>query len=57
MKCPMCGATMVIDEWNGWVWECFHCYYTGRDATDEEIEKQECEIEAYLKTRRGFLKE
>jgi hypothetical protein len=43
---------MVIAEWNGWVWECFHCDYVGRIATNEETEKQEDEIEAYLKQQR-----
>lgn len=52
MKCSNCGAPMVIAEWNGWVWECFHCDYVGRIATNEETEKQEDEIEAYLKQQR-----
>ena len=43
---------MVIDEWNGWRWQCAFCGYTGRDATDEEVEKQETEIEAYLKIQK-----
>lgn len=39
---------MIIDEWNGWVWTCFNCDYSGRAATDEEVEKQEAEVEIYL---------
>jgi len=46
---------MVIDEWSGWVWTCFHCDYVDRSATDEEIEKQEAEIKAYLKIQRGVF--
>ena len=34
---------MAIDEWNGWIWTCFHCDETGRKATSEEVEKQEKE--------------
>jgi uncharacterized Zn finger protein (UPF0148 family) len=41
MKCPCCGTPLVIDEWGGWIWTCFHCDYTARPATDEEIEAQE----------------
>ena len=39
MKCPECGTEMIIDEWSGWVWTCFNCYYVGKPATDEELEK------------------
>jgi ribosomal protein L37AE/L43A len=49
MKCPECGAPMVIAEWNGWVWECFHCDYVGRTATNEETEK-------HYSIRRRFLR-
>ena len=45
MNCPICGAVMVINDWEGWVWECFHCDHKGRLATEEEIEHQE---EEYL---------
>jgi len=56
MNCPKCGTDMVIDEWNGWIWNCFNCDFVGRVATDEEIEKQEEEIEEYLKkSRKVFL--
>lgn len=55
MVCPKCGNQMVIDEWSGWVWTCFHCDYVDRSATDEEIEKQEAEIKAYLKIQRGVF--
>ena len=32
---------MVIDEWNGWMWTCFHCENISREATNQEIEAQE----------------
>ncbi len=38
MNCEKCGFAMVIDEWNGWVWTCFHCDAIGGEATDEEVE-------------------
>lgn len=41
MNCPKCGTEMIIDEWNGWVWTCFHCDYIDRQATDKEIEEWE----------------
>jgi len=44
MKCPKCDAEMIIDEWGGWIWTCFHCDYTGREATDLEIEELEKDI-------------
>ena len=53
MNYQKCGTVMVIDEWCGWQWTCFNCDYVGRDATNEEIEKQESEIEAYLKSKRN----
>lgn len=43
MVCKKCGIEMVIDEWNGWVWTCFLCDITGRNATYKESEKQEKE--------------
>lgn len=42
--CPKCKTPMIISSWDGWVWMCFHCDYVGREATDEEIERQEDEI-------------
>ena len=59
MNCPMCGTEMVIDSWNGWVWTCFNfkCGYVGRQATYEEYDKQEKEIEKYYyKLRKEFEK-
>ena len=41
MKCPKCETPLVIDEWNGWVWLCFHCEHEERKATDEECSEQE----------------
>jgi len=41
MNCPKCNTPMVISEWDGWVWMCFHCDYTGRLATDEEVREYE----------------
>jgi len=43
MECEKCGTAMVIDEWNGWVWTCFHCDNIGRLATNEEVAAQENE--------------
>ena len=40
MECEKCGTVMVIDEWGGWLWTCFHCYNIGRAATDEEVEAE-----------------
>jgi DNA-directed RNA polymerase subunit M/transcription elongation factor TFIIS len=53
MDCPNCGAPMVIDTWYGWRWSCFNCDYIDRAATDEEVEKQEKEVEWYLKNQRN----
>ena len=44
---------MVIDEWNGWVWTCFNCDYVGREATDEECDLQQREIEMFSKIQKG----
>lgn len=52
MKCPECGTEMVIDELFGWVWKCFECDYTGREATDEECEYQRREIEELFKKQK-----
>ena len=52
MNCPQCGTVMVIDEWGGWMWTCFHCDFVGREATDEECETQRLEIEEYLKNQK-----
>lgn len=41
MLCDKCEAVMVISEWDGWIWVCFHCDNIGRAATYEEIEKLE----------------
>lgn len=41
--CPKCKTPMIISSWDGWRWMCFHCDHVGREATDEEIEKQESE--------------
>ena len=40
-RCKQCGDPMVIDEWSGWVWTCFHCDVTGREATPAEIAQLE----------------
>ena len=51
MKCPECGMPMIINEWEGWIWVCFHCDHVDRPATNEEVELQEksfvdfCDIE------------
>lgn len=42
---------MIIDEWGGWVWTCFNCDYVGREATDEEVEAQEREVNEYFRKR------
>ena len=44
MKCPKCETPMVISEWDGWVWMCFHCDHIDREATPEEIEQLEKEL-------------
>lgn len=44
MVCIKCDTPMIIDEWNGWRWTCFHCDHLGRLATNEEVEKQEQEF-------------
>jgi len=41
VKCPLCSAEMLIDEWAGWTWACFNCDHIGRKATPKEIEKHE----------------
>ena len=41
MKCKKCGAELVIDEWNGWVWACFNCDTIWRRATLREVKKNE----------------
>ena len=56
MQCPVCNSPMYIETWNGWQWQCALCDYIGRDATDEEIEKQEAEIETYLTVKVEFKK-
>jgi Zn ribbon nucleic-acid-binding protein len=43
---------MIIDEWIGWRWECFHCGYVGRIAPNEEREQQRDEAEAYWKQKK-----
>ena len=48
MNCKKCGTVMVIDEWDGWVWKCYHCDAVGRKATNEEIEAQENEYNQQL---------
>ena len=53
MNCPKCGTVMVIDEWDGWMWTCFHCDFVGREATYEECEAQRREIEEYLKGQKS----
>ena len=45
---PRCGTVMVIDEWSGWLWTCFHCDFVGDVATDEETEQQENEFKKNL---------
>lgn len=37
MKCERCGTAMLVDDWHGWVWKCFHCGSTGRPATNDEV--------------------
>lgn len=41
MKCPKCNTEMIIDEYRGWIWTCFHCDHIDREAKDEEIENLE----------------
>lgn len=41
MKCKKCGTSMIIDEWNGWVWACFNCDNISRKATNKEISIEE----------------
>ena len=43
--CPKCKTPMIISSWDGGVWMCFHCDHIGKKATDEEIERQEDEVE------------
>jgi ssDNA-binding Zn-finger/Zn-ribbon topoisomerase 1 len=43
MICEKCNTPMVIDEWNGWVWTCFHYNNTCRPATNKEVAMQEKE--------------
>jgi len=43
MKCKECRAEMTIDTWSGWRWNCFACDTEGREATEDEIVKQENE--------------
>ena len=53
MQCEKCGITMSIDTWSGWRWVCFFCDTEGREATEEEIVKQENE---YCKREERSLK-
>lgn len=41
---------MVIDEWGGWAWCCFHCDHIDREATPEEIEQHE---KGFYKSKKG----
>ncbi len=41
MICPKCNTKLIIDEWYGWVWYCFHCHHIDRYATDKEIRELE----------------
>jgi hypothetical protein len=36
---------MFINEWGGWKWTCPHCWYIGRDATDEETKELEGKLD------------
>jgi len=55
MNCPKCGFKMVIDSWNGWFWTCFNCGHVGRQATHEEADNNEKEMEEYFnKSRKVF---
>ena len=53
MICPKCGTEMIISEWDGWVWRCYHCDYIGIEATNDEVEAQRKEINEYLKPDNG----
>ena len=53
MKCPKCSAEMYISEWDGWIFICFNCYFEGRNATDQEIEKYEEEMAEYANNNTG----
>jgi ribosomal protein L37AE/L43A len=44
MNCEKCGTPMIIDEWGGWVWTCYHCDHVGRTATNEEVKRHEKEF-------------
>lgn len=46
MKCD-CGADMILDEWEGWIWTCFNCGKVGRPATNKEVKKYEREKEEW----------
>jgi len=43
MECKECGAEMGIEIWSGWRWTCYQCDTEGREATEDEIVKQENE--------------
>jgi len=43
LKCEKCGGEMAVDCWSGWRWICFFCDNEGREATEDEIVKQENE--------------
>lgn len=52
MDCPKCNMPMYIETWNGWRWQCAFCDHVGRESTYEESEKQQREIEEYLKKQK-----
>lgn len=39
-QCPRCGSPLIIDEWDGWHWVCWHCEYDGGPATNKEIDTE-----------------
>ncbi len=46
--CPICQAPLIISEWEGWIWYCYHCEHEDRQATNEEIEELEKEREQII---------
>ena len=53
MECPECGTSLVIDEWGGWQWTCFHCDFVGRYATNKEIEQYEKGVAEFLENEQS----
>ena len=54
--CEKCQAPLGIDEWDGWIWKCWHCDIDYRLATDAEIKVHEKEINEFYELERSKLK-